>query len=165
MQWSIQVGDPKLGYSITHAPLVIKDKVMVGVAGGEYGIRGFIAAYDAKTGKEVWKFYTVAGPEDPKAQASWAKDSWQHGGAPAWLTGSYDPELNLTYWGTGNPGPDWNGDDREGDNLYSDSRSRSMPTRARSSGISSSRRMTSSITTRCRFRCWSTGSGTGSRAR
>jgi alcohol dehydrogenase (cytochrome c) len=121
VQWNIEVGDPKLGYSITHAPLVVKDKVLVGVAGGEYGIRGFIAAFDAKTGKEVWKFYTVAGPEDPKAQASWEKDSWQHGGAPAWLTGSYDPELNLTYWGTGNPGPDWNGDDRAGDNLYSDS--------------------------------------------
>jgi alcohol dehydrogenase (cytochrome c) len=119
--WNIEVGDPKLGYSITHAPLVIKDKVLVGVAGGEYGIRGFIAAFDAKTGKEVWKFYTVAGPEDPKGMASWDKDSWKHGGAPAWLTGSYDPELNLTYWGTGNPGPDWNGDDRAGDNLYSDS--------------------------------------------
>jgi alcohol dehydrogenase (cytochrome c) len=120
-RWNIEVGDPKLGYSITHAPLIVKDKVIVGVAGGEYGIRGFIAAFDAKTGKQDWKFYTVAGPEDPKAQASWAKDSWQHGGAPAWLTGSYDPDLNMVYWGTGNPGPDWNGDDRDGDNLYSDS--------------------------------------------
>ena len=62
----------------------------------------------------------MAGPEDPKATKTWARDSWQHGGAPAWLTGSYDPELNLVYWGTGNPGPDWNGDDRDGDNLYSD---------------------------------------------
>jgi alcohol dehydrogenase (cytochrome c) len=117
--WNIEVGDPKLGYSITHAPLVIKDKVLVGVAGGEYGIRGFIAAYDAKSGKEVWKFYTVAGPDDPGGK-TWAGDSWKNGGSPAWLTGSYDPSTNLTFWGTGNPGPDWNGDDREGDNLYSD---------------------------------------------
>jgi len=118
--WNIEVGDPKLGYAVTHAPLVVKDKVIVGVAGGEYGIRGFIAAYDAKTGKEAWKFYTVAGPEDPQAMKTWDGDSWQHGGAPAWVTGSYDPALNLVYWGTGNPGPDWNGDNRGGDNLYSD---------------------------------------------
>jgi len=117
--WNIEVGDPKLGYSVTHAPLVVKDKVIVGVAGGEYGIRGFIAAYDARTGKEVWKFYTVAGPDDPGGK-TWDGDSWKNGGSPAWLTGSYDPSLNLIYWGTGNPGPDWNGDDRAGDNLYSD---------------------------------------------
>ncbi len=117
--WNIAVGDPKLGYSITHAPLVVKDKVIVGVAGGEYGVRGFIAAYDARSGREAWKFYSVAGPGDP-AVKSWAGDSWQHGGAPPWMTGSYDPGLNLVYWGTGNPGPDWNGDGRAGDNLYSD---------------------------------------------
>jgi alcohol dehydrogenase (cytochrome c) len=117
--WNIEVGDPKLGYAITHAPLVVKDKVIVGVAGGEYGIRGFIAAYYAKTGKEAWRFYTVPGKGEP-GNESWAADSWQHGGAPVWMTGSYDPDLNLTYWGVGNPGPDWNGDDRGGDNLYSD---------------------------------------------
>ncbi|HYL77823.1 MAG TPA: PQQ-dependent dehydrogenase, methanol/ethanol family [Bryobacteraceae bacterium] len=118
--WNVEVGDPKLGYTITHAPLVVKDKVLVGVAGGEYGIRGFIAAYDAGTGKEVWKFYTIPGPGE-RGHESWTGDSWEHGGAPAWLTGSYDPALNLVYWGTGNPGPDYNGDKREGDNLYSDS--------------------------------------------
>jgi alcohol dehydrogenase (cytochrome c) len=117
--WNVEVGDPKLGYSITHAPLVVKDKVIVGVAGGEYGIRGYIAAYDGRTGKEVWRFNTVPGRGEP-GNETWAKESWQHGGAPAWLTGSYDPALNLVYWGTGNPGPDWNGDDRDGDNLYSD---------------------------------------------
>jgi alcohol dehydrogenase (cytochrome c) len=117
--WNIEVGDPKLGYAITHAPLIVKDKVIVGVAGGEYGIRGFIAAYNAHTGKEAWKFYTTAGKGEP-GNESWSADSWQHGGAPVWLTGSYDPELNLTYWGIGNPGPDWNGDHRSGDNLYSD---------------------------------------------
>jgi alcohol dehydrogenase (cytochrome c) len=118
--WNIEVGDPKLGYSITHAPLIVKDKVIVGVAGGEYGVRGFIAAYEARSGHEAWRFYTVAGPGDPNVK-SWAGDSWEHGGAPPWVTGSYDPSLNMIYWGTGNPGPDWNGDSRAGDNLYSDS--------------------------------------------
>jgi alcohol dehydrogenase (cytochrome c) len=118
--WNVEVGDPKLGYSVTHAPLVVKDKVIVGVAGGEYGIRGFIAAYEATTGKEAWRFYTIPGPGE-KGHESWSGNSWEHGGAPAWLNGSYDPSLNLVYWGTGNPGPDFNADDRAGDNLYSDS--------------------------------------------
>ena len=118
--WNTEVADPKAGYAITMAPLVVKNNVIVGVAGGEYGIRGFIAAYDATTGKEKWRFYTI--PDVGEfGHDTWEGDSWKHGGAPVWITGSYDPELNLTYWGTGNPGPDWNGDDREGDNLYSDS--------------------------------------------
>jgi alcohol dehydrogenase (cytochrome c) len=117
--WNIEVGDPKAGYAITHAPLVIKDKVIVGVAGGEYGIRGYIAAFDVKTGQERWRFYTIPGKGEP-GNDTWKGDSWQHGGASIWVTGSYDPDLNLTYWGIGNPGPDWNGDDRTGDNLYSD---------------------------------------------
>lgn len=117
--WNVEVGDPASGYAITHAPLVIKDKVIVGVAGGEYGIRGYIAAFDVKTGKEIWRFYTIPGKGEP-GNESWAGDSWQHGGASVWVTGSYDPQLNLTYWGIGNPGPDWNGDVRKGDNLYSD---------------------------------------------
>ena len=114
------VADAKERYSMTHAPLVIKDKVIAGVAGGEFGIRGFIAAWDANTGKELWRFYTVPGPGEPGSE-TWSGDSWQHGGAPIWETGSYDPETNLTYWGTGNAGPDWNGDVRKGDNLYSSS--------------------------------------------
>ena len=118
--WNVAVASPAQGYSITLAPLVVKDKVIIGVAGGEYGIRGFIAAYDAKTGQEAWKFSTVPGPGEP-GHETWAGDSWKTGGAPIWVTGSYDPDLNLTYWGTGNPGPDWNGDSRSGDNLYSDS--------------------------------------------
>jgi len=118
--WKTEIADPKLGYTITHAPLVVKNKVLVGVAGGEYGIRGFIAAYDAATGKEAWKFYTIPGPGEA-GHESWSADSWAHGGVPAWLSGSYDPELNLVYWGTGNPGPDFNGDLRAGDNLYADS--------------------------------------------
>ncbi len=117
--WNIVIAKPEAGYALTHAPLVIKDKVIVGTAGGEYGIRGFIAAYDAKTGKEAWRFYTIPGKGEP-GNETWAGDSWKHGGASVWVTGSYDPALNLTYWGIGNPGPDWNGDDRAGDNLYSD---------------------------------------------
>ena len=118
--WKTAVGDPTEGYALTLAPLVIKDKVVVGIAGGEYGIRGFIAAYDAQTGEEAWKFYTIPGPGEP-GHETWQGDDWMHGGAPAWLTGSYDPDLNLTYWGIGNPGPDWNPSQRPGDNLYSDS--------------------------------------------
>ena len=117
--WNKEVAKPEAGYSITHAPLVIKDKVIVGVAGGEYGIRGFIAAFDTATGNEAWRFYTIPGKGEP-GNETWAGDSWMHGGASVWNTGSYDPELNLTYWGIGNPGADFNGDKRGGDNLYSD---------------------------------------------
>ncbi len=115
--WDTTVAKTTSGYTMTDAPLVIKNKVIVGVAGGEYGIRGFIVAYDAHTGKEAWRFYTTAGPGDPGAD-SWGSDSWKRGGGSVWTTGSYDPETNLTYWGVGNAGPDYNGDVRPGDNLY-----------------------------------------------
>ncbi len=118
--WNTTVAKPEAGYAITHAPLVIKDKVIVGVAGGEFGIRGFIAAYDVKTGKEAWRFNTVPGPGEV-GHETWSGDSWKTGGASVWMTGSYDPALNLTYWGIGNAGPDYNGDLRLGDNLYSSS--------------------------------------------
>lgn len=122
--WKAKVADATLGYSMTVAPLVIKDKVLVGVGGGEFGVRGFVAAYDARTGSEAWRFYTVAGPDDP-GFVTWKDardpDAWKHGGAPIWVTGTYDPDLNLTYWGTGNPGPDFAASQRSGDNLYSDS--------------------------------------------
>ncbi|MFN0120079.1 MAG: pyrroloquinoline quinone-dependent dehydrogenase [Blastocatellia bacterium] len=117
-RWDVVVADYKTGHSITVAPLVLKDKVIVGIAGGEYGIRGFLDAYDAKTGKQSWRFWTTPGPGEP-GHDTWAGDSWKTGAAPTWVTGVYDPELNLLYWGTGNPGPDWNGDTRAGDNLYS----------------------------------------------
>jgi alcohol dehydrogenase (cytochrome c) len=113
-------------YVITHAPLVVKDKVIVGVGGGEGPIRGFVAAYDAKTGKEVWRFYTVPAAGEPGVE-TWSGESWKTGGAGVWNTGSYDADLNLTYWGTGNPYPTQigheagGGDARLGDNLYSDS--------------------------------------------
>ena len=117
--WDVAAQDYRKGYIFTSAPLVVKDKVVVGVSGGEYGIRGFIEAYDAETGKRAWRFYTIPAPGEP-GNETWAGDSWKTGGASAWLTGSYDPELNLIYWGTGNPGPVLYGGDREGDNLYSD---------------------------------------------
>ena len=118
--WETTVVDFTKGYSLTHAPLVVKDKVIVGTAGGELGIRGFLAAYDVKTGKEIWKFKTIPEPGEP-GNETWGGDSWKYGGGPIWLTGSYDPVLNLTYWGVGNPGPDWNAKVRPGDNLYSSS--------------------------------------------
>lgn len=119
-KWETTVVDYRKGYALTHAPLVAKDKVIVGTAGGELGIRGFLIALDIKTGKEVWRFKLVPEPGEP-GHETWGGDSWKYGGASIWLTGSYDPELNLTYWGTGNPGPDWNPTKRPGDNLYSDS--------------------------------------------
>lgn len=119
LRWNTEVAKPEAGYAITHAPLVVKDKVIVGTAGGEYGIRGFIAAYDVRTGTEAWRFNTIPGPGEP-GHETWGGDSWQHGGASVWVTGSYDADLNLTYWGVGNPGPDWTADLRPGDNLYSD---------------------------------------------
>ena len=116
--WKQDLADPKLNYTATGAPLVVKDKVIVGIAGAEGGIRGFLDAYDAKTGRRAWRFWTVPAPGEPGSE-TWGGDSWRNGGASTWLTGSFDPELNLLYWGTGNPGPDYNGDVRPGDNLYS----------------------------------------------
>lgn len=116
MVWDTTVADYTQGYAMTLAPLAAAGKVLVGVAGGEYGIRGFVAAYDAETGEEVWKTYTIPEPGEPGSE-TWPGDTWQTGGAPIWVTGSYDPELGLTYWGTGNGGP-WMGDARPGDNLY-----------------------------------------------
>jgi len=119
-RWDVEVADYKTAHSITLAPLAIKDRVVIGIAGAEYGIRGFLDAYDARTGKRAWRFWTVPGPGEP-GNETWAGESWRHGGAPTWITGSYDPDANLVYWGTGNPGPDYRGDGRKGDNLYSDS--------------------------------------------
>src|SRR5262249_23107272 len=100
--WDVKSADFEKGYSYTLAPLIVKDKVVVGISGGEYGIRGFIDAYDVATGKRAWRFETVPPAGQPAAD-SWSGDSGSHGGAPAWMTGSYDPELNLLYWPTGNP--------------------------------------------------------------
>jgi alcohol dehydrogenase (cytochrome c) len=118
--WNVPVADYAKGYSITVAPLVVKDKVVVGVGGGEYGIRGFIAAYDVATGREAWRFNTIPAPGE-RGSDTWTGDAWKRGGGSIWVTGSYDPSLNLTYWGTGNPGPDFNPAQRPGDNLYTNS--------------------------------------------
>jgi alcohol dehydrogenase (cytochrome c) len=118
--WETTAADPSKGYYFTLAPLVVKDKIVVGVSGGEYGIRGFVDAYDAATGKRAWRFYTIPGRGEP-GNETWKGDTWMTGGGPAWGTGTYDRDLNLIYWGVGNPGPNFYGKDREGDNLYSDS--------------------------------------------
>jgi alcohol dehydrogenase (cytochrome c) len=118
--WDHALADPKLAYSVTMAPLVVKDRIVVGVGGGEFGIRGFLTALDPKTGAEQWKFYTIPALGEP-GNETWRPTDWEHGGGSAWVTGSYDPELNLIYWGIGNPGPDWNAAQRPGDNLYTDS--------------------------------------------
>jgi alcohol dehydrogenase (cytochrome c) len=115
--WEVQLADTMLGYTITAAPLVVKDKVIVGIAGGEFGIRGFLDAYDVRTGKRAWRFNTVPGPGET-GHDTWTGDSWKTGSGATWLTGSYDPELNLLYWTTGNPSPALNSTPRGGDNLY-----------------------------------------------
>jgi alcohol dehydrogenase (cytochrome c) len=117
--WEKQVADYKEGYYFTIAPLIARGMVIVGPSGGEFGIRGFVAALDATTGDEVWRRHTIPAPGEPGSE-SWLGDSWQRGGAPVWVTGTYDPELDIAYFGTGNGGP-WMGDKRDGDNLYSSS--------------------------------------------
>jgi alcohol dehydrogenase (cytochrome c) len=116
--YDVELADYRLGYSATVAPLVVKDKVIVGVAGAEYGIRGFIDAYDARTGKRAWRFYTVAGPGETGGRTWPEGDAYKRGGGSVWVTGTYDPELNAVYYGTGNPGPDYYSSAREGDNLF-----------------------------------------------
>ncbi len=118
--WSATVAENRNGYYMTLAPLVAGGKVMVGASGGELGVRGFVAAYDPETGKEMWRTYTVPAPGEPGSE-TWPKgDQWKNGGAPVWVTGNYDPQTNIAYWGTGNGGP-WMGDQRPGDNLYATS--------------------------------------------
>ena len=117
--WERQIEDYTHGYYCTLAPLAAQGKIMVGVSGGEFGIRGFVAAFDAETGEPVWKTHTIPAPGEPGSE-TWPGDSWKTGGVPVWVTGAYDPKLGLTYWGTGNAGP-WFGDARSGDNLYANS--------------------------------------------
>jgi alcohol dehydrogenase (cytochrome c) len=118
--WTTKVAENKDGYYMSMAPLAANGRVMVGVSGGEFGVRGFVAGFDAATGKEAWRTHTVPAPGEPGSD-TWPKgDQWKTGGAPVWITGNYDPETNLAYWGTGNGGP-WMGDQRPGDNLYTSS--------------------------------------------
>jgi len=118
--WETRTDDTMAGFQLGGAPLVLDDKVIMGMSGGEFGTRGYLDAYDPATGKRLWRTYTIPGPGE-KGNETWAGDSWKYGGAPTWLTGSYDPKLHTLYWAVGNPGPDYNAETRKGDNLYTDS--------------------------------------------
>ncbi len=118
--WNVQIEDYAAGYSGTSAPLVVGGLVVTGIAGGEYGARGFVDAYDVATGGRKWRRYTVPEAGEPGVD-TWSGESWKTGGGPTWTTGTYDPERDILYWATGNPAPDWNGDARKGDNLYTNS--------------------------------------------
>jgi len=117
--WDVAYADWNKNYGATSAPLVVKDKVLVGTSGGDDGVRGFVAAYDAQTGQLAWRFWTIPGPGEFGAE-SWPGRMYLRGGGTTWMPGSYDPELNLIYWGTSNPSPDFNDDVRPGDDLYTD---------------------------------------------
>lgn len=118
--WETSVADNNAAYYTTLAPLVADGKVMVGASGGEFGVRGFVAAFDARNGTELWRTYTIPAPGEPGSETWPDGDEWRTGGAPVWVTGNYDPETNIAFWGTGNGGP-WIGDQRPGDNLYTSS--------------------------------------------
>jgi alcohol dehydrogenase (cytochrome c) len=118
VMWDSVMADYKIGYAATGAPLVVKDKVIVGISGGDFPTRGFIDAYDPATGKRIWRFWTVPGPGEPGSETWPGAEVMARGGGATWVTGSYDPELNTIYWGTGNPNPLYYGDDRQGTNLY-----------------------------------------------
>ncbi|MDX1978811.1 MAG: PQQ-dependent dehydrogenase, methanol/ethanol family [Bryobacteraceae bacterium] len=119
--WKVVVEDMKqCGCNITAAPLLVKDKVITGVTGGDSAHRGYVTAFDAKTGRQAWRFWTIPAPGEP-GNETWAGESWKFGGGSSWMTGSYDPELNLVYWSIGNPAADFYGGSRKGNNLYTDS--------------------------------------------
>ena len=118
--WETEMADWRQNYNATGAPLIVGSLVVTGTSGGDEGVRGFVAAFDQQTGKEAWRFWTVPRPGEPEAD-TWRGTGIEHPGATTWLTGTYDAELGIVYWPTGNPSPDLYGDDRPGDNLYSDS--------------------------------------------
>lgn len=118
--WEKQIANTMEGYTMTGAPLTLGNEVIVGISGGEMGIRGFLDAYDARDGHQLWRFYTIPGPGEP-GHETWPGDSWKTGSGGTWLTGSYDAQLNLLYWAVGNPGPDFDPEKRNGDNLYTSS--------------------------------------------
>ena len=115
--WDVEMADSRQNYGSTSAPLVVNDLVIAGVSGGDEGVRGFLDAYKASTGERVWRFWTIPAPGEPGSE-TWSGRALEHGCGATWLTGTYDPETKLLYWPTGNPCPDYNGDERKGDNLY-----------------------------------------------
>jgi len=117
--WDVAYADTRKNYGATSAPLIVKDKVLVGTSGGDDGVRGFLAAFDPETGKEVWRFWTIPAPGEPGSE-SWPGDAYLLGGGTTWMPGTYDPETNTLFWGTSNPAPDYVGDTRPGDDLYTD---------------------------------------------
>jgi alcohol dehydrogenase (cytochrome c) len=117
--WDVAYAEGNKNYGATSAPLVVKGKVIVGTSGGDDGVRGFLAAFDAESGKLAWKFWTIPGPGEPGSE-SWPGELYLHGGGTTWMPGTYDPELNTLYWGTSNPSPDFDGEVRPGDDLYTD---------------------------------------------
>ena len=119
LRWDIEYADKTKHYGATSAPLIVKGSVIVGTSGGDSGVRGFLAAYDPKTGKLKWKFWTIPGPGEI-GSSSWPGDAYLHGGGTTWMPGTYDPQLNTLYWTTSNPAPDFVGDPRPGDDLYTD---------------------------------------------
>jgi alcohol dehydrogenase (cytochrome c) len=118
--WQTKLAESTDGYWCPVAPLIVNGKVIIGIAPGDHGLNGWLDAYDAESGKQLWRWHSIPRPGEPGSE-SWAGDSWKTAGGNTWLTGSFDPDLNLIYWGIGNPAPDFNGDLREGDNLYTES--------------------------------------------
>jgi alcohol dehydrogenase (cytochrome c) len=119
LRWDVAYTDGNRNYGATSAPLVVNGKVIVGTSGGDDGVRGFVSAFDAETGKLAWKFWTIPAPGEYGSE-SWPGDSYLHGGGTTWMPGTFDPELNTLYWGTSNPSPDYDGGPRPGDDLYTD---------------------------------------------
>jgi glucose dehydrogenase len=151
--WDTVLDDFKLGHAAIAAPLVVKDKVITGNSGGDIPTRGFIDAYDAKTGKRAWRFYTIPAKGEPGSETWSNEEVLPRGGGATWVTGTYDPELNLIYWGVGNPNPDYWGPSVRAAISIRHRSSRSTPTPASCAGTISSRRTISTTGTRITFRC------------
>ena len=156
--WDVEMADYRQHYGSTSAPLVVNDLVIAGVSGGDEGIRGFLDAYNASTGERAWRFWAIPARGEPGSE-TWIGKALEHGCGATWLTGTYDPEARLLYWPIGNPCPDYNGDERKGDNLYTNSVVALDPgDRHAEDGTTSSRHTTCTTGMRRKHRCWWTPS-------